>query len=330
MSIGSGLAHSFGFIPEVTYGTYLAPTRWIEDQSFGLKKVKNTYQGGGMAAGRLVRLGARRVVTSKAAAGAVKLEVPSKSFGHLLNGLMGGTVTPVQQAATAAYLQTHPLADPVGKMYTMQAGIPDLAGTVRPYSFLGCKIMAMEFTCGIDEPLMVTVDVDARDVTEAQTIAAPSFPATNIFHFGQSAVKVGTFGAEALVDGVRKMTIRIERAKRTDRFYQGNLGLKSEPIINAWSVTSGTIEADYLDKTVWADRFAADTSTSLVWEFVGPLIASTFFETFRIRVPMIFFNGDTPTVDGPDVVSGSFAFEAEYDGTNAATTVEYMSTDTTL
>jgi hypothetical protein len=45
---------------------------------------------------------------------------------------------------------------------------------------------------------------------------------------------------------------------------------------------------------------------------------------------MIHFDGDTPTVGGPDVVSTSFPFVAGHDGTNAAATVEYISTDTTL
>lgn len=330
MSIGSGLAGSFGFSSESTYGTYVAPTKWLEVGSSGIKKVKNTYQGGGLAAGQLMRRGSRRVVTTKAGAGPVKFEVPSKGIGLLLNALMGGTVTPVQQAATIAYLQTHPLADPIGKILTMQAGLPDLAGTVRPYTYLGSKVMAMEFTCGIDEPLMVTMDVDSRDVSEAQSLAAPSYSATNIFHFAQCAVKLGTYNSEASVDGIRKMTIRIERQKRTDRFYAGAAGLKAEPIINEWAALSGTIEADYLDKTVYADRFAADTSTALVWEFIGPNIASTYFETFRIRMPMIFFNGDSPVLEGPDVVSGSFPFEAQFDGTNAAAEITYMSTDTAL
>lgn len=331
MSIGSGLAHSLGFAAETTYGTYTAPTVWIENNDANLKKVKNVVQGDGLAAGRMVQLGSRRVVTTKAGGGTFNLDMPSKRMGHIFNGLLGGSVTPVQQGATIAYLQTHPLADPFGKKYTFQAGVPDLAGTVRPYTFLGCKILAMEVSCGIDEPLRVAVEVDARDVSEAQSLAAPSYPSgVNIFHFAQSAVKLGTVGAEAQVDGIRRMSCRIARGSRVDRFYHGNAGLKSEPIINAFTEISGVVEADYLDKTVYADRFAADSSTSLVWELIGPNIASTFFETFRIKVPQIFFNGDTPVVSGPDVVSGSFPFVGRYDATNAAVTIEYMSTDVTL
>lgn len=330
MSIGSGLAHSFGFSAETTYGTYVAPTKWVEVESTGIKKVKNTYQGGSMAAGRHVRLGSRRYVTSQAGAGPVKLQVPSKGIGLLLQALMGGTVTPAQQAATAAYLATFPLADPFGNKLTMQGGVPDLAGTVRPYTFLGCKVLAIEFTCGIDEPLMATVEVDCRKVSEVETLASPSYSSTNCFHFAQSAVKLGTYDSEAVVDGIRKMTVRIERKSRTDRFYHGNAGLKSEPIVNDYTMISGTVEADYLDKTVFADRFAGDTATALDWVFTGPNIESTYDETFRIRVPQIFFNGDTPTVDGPDVVSGSFPFEGTYDGTNVAASIITISTDITL
>ena len=67
-----------------------------------------------------------------------------------------------------------------------------------------------------------------------------------------------------------------------------------------------------------------------MWEFVGPLIAGSFFETFRIRLPMIFLDGDTPVADSPDVVKTTFPIVARYDGTNAAATIEYISTDTTL
>jgi hypothetical protein len=331
MALGSGLAHSFGFAPEATFGTYVAPTKWLEVQSTEIKKVKNTYQGGGMAAGRVVRAGRRRVVTSQAGAGPVKLEVPANGFGGLLNGLLGGTVAPVQQGATAAYLQSHPLvADQMGKRFTMQGGVPDLAGTVRPYTFLGSKITAMEFSCGINEPLTVTVDVDCRQVVESETLAAPSFLETDIFHFAQSAVLLGTYDAEAQVDGIRKMTLRIERPSRMDRFYHGNAGLKSEPVGNNWVAISGTIEADYLDKTVFADRFASDASTALIWRFTGPSIEAPYNELFELRVPMIFFDGDTPVVQGPDVVSGSFPWVAANDLDNVAVTGRIITSDATL
>jgi hypothetical protein len=331
MGVPSGLGSSFGFVPEVTYGTYVAPTRWIECSQPQLRKVKNTVQGGAMAAGRYGRRGSMRNVTSKAGGGTLTTEVFNKRMGHLFNGLLGGTVTPTQQGSTAAYLQTHTLGDSTGKFYTMQVGVPDLGGTARPYTFLGSKITAIEFSCGVDENLTAAVTVDARDVTEAETLAAPSYATgVEVFHFGQMGVKLGTYDSEAAIQGVRRMTLRIERPHRTDRFYANNSGLKSEPVVNDYINVSGTIEADYITKADLADRFAADTSTALVWEFIGPTIESPHTEVFRIRVPMIFLDGDTPAVDGPDVVTGPYNFVGLDDGTNAQVSLIYMSADTTL
>lgn len=329
MGVGSGVGSSVGFAPEVTYGTYVAPTRWV-DGTGRLKRNQATYQGGGMAAGRLVQPGSRRYKTHEGAEGAFETAVVSKFMGHLLNGLMGGTVTPVQQGATTAYLQTHALADPVGQFYTFQSGIPDLGGVVRPYTFLGSQVTAGEFSCEIGGSLQATFDVVSRQAVENQTLAAPSYPLNNEFHFGIAALKLGTFGAEALVDGVRKVSVKVERKRHDGGPYMGNLGLRSKGAINAFDGISGTVEADFLDKTVFADRFVSGAPTSLVWEFVGPVIEGAFNETFRIRLPQIFFDGDTPTAESPDVSRTSFPFVARFNGTNPAATIEYISTDTTL
>lgn len=332
MAVASGVGGSLGQAPEVTYGTYVAPTRWLEIASASLKKIKNTKQGGGMAAGRLVDASTRRVVTTLGGGGTIDLEVQNKSMGLLLNWLMGGTPTVAQQGATAAWLQTHTLSDNIGKFGTLQVGLPQLSdGVPKPYSFLGSKVLSAEFSSDIDALLMSKFEIDSRDVTEAQALAAPSYP-TNArpFHGVQLAVKVGTFGAEASVTGVTGVSVKIDRKQATGRYYAGAAGLKAEPIMNDKAAITGVIKADYVDKTIWADRFAADTGFSLILEWVGPLIASTFFETFRIKLPACFLDGDTPTLDGEDVVSGSFPFTAQFDLTNAAATIEYMSTDTVI
>lgn len=329
MAIGSGLGSSFGMAAEVTYGTYVAPTRFLEGTA-QLTKRKTTYQGGGMAAGRLVRPGGRRYVVGRGASGSLSTAVYSKGMGLLLNGLMGGTVAPVQQAATAAYLQTHDLADPYGKHFTMQAGVPDLGGTVNPYTFLGCQIASAEFSCQTGGNLTASWQVEARDVSEVQTLAAPSYPVVDEFHFAQASLLLGEYDSETLVDGVTSVSLTIGRPMHAGGPYMGNGGLRSQGVLNDWSPISGTIQADFAAKEDLADRFRDDTPVSLVWEFVGPEIAPGYNETFRIRVPQIFLDGDTPTVGGPDVVSTSFPFVGQHDGTHAPATIEYISTDTAL
>ncbi|WP_406730893.1 phage tail tube protein [Streptomyces sp. NBC_01794] len=328
MAIGSGLGAQLGIAAETTYGTYVAPSIFPEFTKESLVLKKTTATSSGIAAGRLLALSSRRVLTQKEVSGGIDLEVPNKGFGLILQALMGTTVTPVQQAATAAYLQTHTLADNFGKSLTIQAGIPLTTGTVTDKSFVGCKVMSAEFSCEVGGMLQCQLEIDGKDCDEGQTLAVASYATKSPFHFGQMALKTGTYASEAALDGVRKVSVKIERPAATDRFYANQSSLKKEPILNDLTKITGTLEMDYVATTV-DDLHTSDGATSLVWEFVGPIIATTYAETFRIKLPAIKVDDAPPTVEGFDVVRPKFGFTALYDGTNAVA-IEYMSTDVTI
>lgn len=334
MAIGSGLAASLGVAEESTYGTYVAPTRFLEFTKEDFKKGKTILQGGGLAAGRYAQLGSRRVVSTTDGSGSYTGDVPNKGFGLLIAHLLGSSATPVQQGATAAYLQTHDLGDNFGKSLTVQKGVPDTTGTVRPYSFLGGKITQAEFSCDVSGLLVANLDFDFRAVSEAETLAAASYTAgTAPFHGGQMGVKIGTYGAEAAITGVTKVSVKVERPLATDRYYanSGSLpAVKGEPIMDNYIKISGSIEADFTDKTSLADRVASDSSTSVIFEWIGPTIAAANKETFRIKLPLVFLDGDTPTVDGPGIVNVGYDFTVQDDGTHPPITIEYISTDASV
>ncbi|MER7814083.1 phage tail tube protein [Streptomyces sp. NPDC096153] len=330
MAIGAGIGATLGMAAETTYGTYVAPARFYEfnKESLGLKKTTAT--SAGVAGGQLMPRASRRVVTQREAAGSLDLEVTNKLFGLILQALMGTSVTPVQQGATAAYLQTHTLADTAGKSLTIQKGVPLTTGTLVDKTFVGCKIISAEFSCesGGSGMLMCTIEFDSKDCDETQTLAVASYPAVSPFNFSQMAVKTGTYGAETALDGVRKMSLKFERPQEVGRFYAGQNGLKKEPITNAQVKVTGSLEMDYVATTV-DDLHTSDGATSLVWEFIGPIIASTHAETIRFKVPAIKIDDAPPVIEGFDVIKPKFAFSGFYDGTNLVA-IEYMSTDTTL
>ena len=328
MAIGSGLGAQLGIAAETTYGTYVAPTKFIEFTKESLVLKKTTAQSAGIAAGRLVALSSRRVVTRKEVQGSIDLEVSNKGMGLLLQALMGTTVTPVQQATSTAYLQTHTLADTAGKSLTIQKGVPLTTGTVTDKSFLGCKVTSAEFSCEVGGMLTATFEFDGKDCDEGQTLAVASYSNMSPFHFGQMALKTGAFGAETALDGIRKVSVKIERPQDVERFYANQSALKKEPISNDLVKISGTLETDYVS-TALDDLHTSDGATSLVWEFIGPIIASTFAETFRITVPAIKLDEGPPAVDGFGVVKPTYNFTGLFDGTNL-TKIEYMSTDTAL
>lgn len=328
MAIGSGLGGQIGVAAETIYGTFQASSKFIEFTKESLVLKKTTAQSAGIAAGRLMPLSSRRVVTQTEANGTIDLEVTNKAMGLLFQALMGTTVTPVQQGAGPAYLQTHTLADTAGKSLTIQKGVPLTTGVVTDKTFLGCKVISAEFACEVGGMLTATFEFDAKACDEAQTLATASYPTMAVFHFGQMAVKTGVFGTETARDGIRKVSVKIERPQAVDRFYAGQAGTKKEPISNDQVKITGSIDMDYVDTTL-DDLHTSDTATSLVWEFVGANIATTFFETFRITLPAIKFDDAPPVVDSFGVVKPTLNFTALFDGTNLSK-IEYISTDITL
>lgn len=329
MSIGSGIGASFGVAPEGTYGTYVAPTRFLKGQSFNAKHVQATVALDVLAAGQ--EAPADEVVTTTSGTGAWNGQVPRVGFGLILQHLMGGSATPSQQGGTAAYAQTHTLSDNRGKSLTGQVGIPDLGGTVRPYTGLGGKILSAEFSCNVAEALMCNLEIDYRQITEAQSLAAPSYSTGVLpFHGAQMAVKLGTYASEASVSGVKSASIKIARPQGTEAFYAGNAGLKSEPIWNEYADIAGTIEVDMVNKADFIDRFTGHTSTSLVLEWVGAVIAGAYSYTLRFTLPKVYFSGDVPDVGGPDVMRASVPFRAFRDPTNGFASAFYQSIDTSV
>ena len=330
MAIGSGLGASVGVAQESTYGTYVAPTRFFSAKSFNVKKVLNTQPSTGVAAGRPAPLD--EVVTTTAATGQLQADVLRKDFGLLLAHLMGSTAAPVQQGATAAYLQTHTLGDNYGRSLTLQGGLPTTAGTVLPMTATGCKITQGAFSCSVDGLVEATFDFDAKTHSESQGLAAPSYTATNPpFHGGEMNVRLGSFGTETAVQGVRTANLTIARPQDVARFYAGNQGTKSEPVWNDFAAVTGTLEIDNVTKADFHDRFTAHTATSLVIEWVGATaIASTFFPTLSFQMPKVYFGDGIGEVGGADIIKGSIPFAAFFDTTNGFVTAKYMSTDTAV
>lgn len=328
MAIGSGLGAQIGIAAESTYGTYVAPTRFVEFTKESLVLKKTTAQSMGIAAGRLMALSSRRVVTQREVSGSLEMEVTNKKMGLLLQALMGTTVTPAQQESTTAYLQTHTLADVFGKSLSIQKGVPLTTGVVTDKSLVGCKIVSAEFSCERGGMLTASFEIDGRDCDEGQTLASASYVSMSPFNFAQMGVKTGAYSSEAALDGVRKVNLKIERPQAVDRFYANQSALKAQPISNDLVKVTGSLEMDYVGTTI-DDLHTSDGATSLVWEFIGPTIEDDYNEMIRFKLPAIKIDDSPPQIEGFEVIRPTFAFTGLFDGTNAMA-IEYMSTDTAV
>ena len=333
MAIGSGRAAQVGFKNETTYGTYVAPTKFLlaktgEPEAKGVTRV----QGQGIMAGRHGDLAAHYVETSRGFGLKLSSDLLNKGLGLIWQALMGGTVTPVQQAATTAYLATFNLGDPVGNSLTIQVGAPPTGGTVVPQNFLGCKALGADVKIDVASGIAsLDLELDARDLENSSSLVTASY-ATGVrpFHGKQLAVKAGTFGAEVALPGVKSVGISIKRALETGRTYAGGTGLKSEPLINGATQIDLDIQADFAALADFQTRaLDASSQPSVVVELTGPLIASTYYETWRLTVPAVNFEPGVQGFNGPGVLSKSWKASWKDDGTNSPK-IETMSTDTAL
>lgn len=333
MAVGSGLGSQLGFSAESTWGTRVAPTKFLRMKTANLNRTENRQQGEGLQSGVLGALGAHHVETTEAGTGAFSFDVTPIGIGLLLQALTGGTSTCVQQAATSAWLQTHTLAGDL-KSLTLQAGVPYRGGTVYCEELTGAKVSSAEFSCSADGILGATFNVDAKKWDNSQTLAAASYaaqPALPVFAGKHMAVKLGTFGAEATVGGVRSMNLTWTNPMDTEDYTAGSTGLKAEQIRNGLVTIGGTASVDWITgtKTAFEDPRVANTQPAMVWEFVGPIIAATHAWTLRFTIPGIIITGDSPGIGGPGEITVDYGWEWRYDGTNQPI-VTVMSTDTTL
>ena len=76
------------------------------------------------------------------------------------------------------------------------------------------------------------------------------------------------------------------------------------------------------------NAFAADTTTTLVLQFQGPVIGSgTDHSSLTLTIPQVFLDGESPKVSGPAVVTQTVPFTGLEDGINNPIQCQYWTLD---
>jgi len=324
MALKSGLGAQVGIGTQVAYPTRVVPTTFVpfENESLALSKEYIRYQG--LTANRMFQRQDLHVATTRAAGGSLTIPLSYKDMGKFFNLLHGNTVTPVQQAATTAYLQTHNIgtSPPDGKYATVQVGRPDTGVATRVFDYVGCK--ATGWTISLDAGGIATysTELDARDETTSETLAAATYSAGSIpFNFTQGVAK----SAGTSIGNVRSVTISGSNGMDTSRYHLGNTGLKDEPIVNAFSECTASCTLEFASLADHA-RFKDETVAAFALELTGPIIATTYAYWCKITFAASKQTSFGAAVAGPDILTADATFEAIDDGTNPPVVVSYQST----
>jgi hypothetical protein len=233
----------------------------------------------------------------------------------------------VQQAATAAYLQTHNIGatDPYLKSVTLQLGKPQDTGTVNPFTYPGTVATSVAFSCQTGGFLEATLNLDSNDEQTGTALATAALPTgLHSFNFTQCVVKVNGVTQTQ----VRGATLTVNTPKDVGRYYLGS-STKAVPLTNAYNGSTLSLNVDYGSNTLY-ELFAGASIVPVVVEFVGPVIASTYHESLVFTMAACGLDGDTPVVAGPAVLQQTIPLVVLDNGSEPPVVAAYTSTDVTL
>lgn len=325
MPLRSGLAAQIGFVEEVTYGTYLAPTRFLEFVSEGVAQSIERIESEAIRAGTTLLRSDRWAPGRVGIGGDVELEVATKGFGLLFKHMLGSSVITTPGGGTLTRDHTHVLADLFGKSLTVQVGRPSVAGTVHPFSYSGCKVASWELSNEVDGILKLTLTLDGQVEVTAQALGAASYPANDallVYTGGAIQVAAGAFD-------VKNISISGDNGLDTERYFirATSPQLKKEPIQASFTEISGTMEVEFTDLTAY-NRFVNGTVASVTATWTGPLIEGALNYGVTVTLPAVRFDGETPNVDGPEILSQSIPFKVLDGLASPPITILYRTTDT--
>ncbi|MEV4173980.1 phage tail tube protein [Nonomuraea sp. NPDC049709] len=343
MPTGSGLDAQIGFAAESVVGTAVTVTRFLEFNKESLAWKPTFVEPTGLRAGKKFKRASRLVQSRQTVEGSIELEWPTRGIGLIVAHMLGSAATPQQIAATSAYSQIHVPGGFVGKSLTIQAGRPEPSGTVRPHTFRGCKIKSWEIKLAADGILTLSLEVDGWDEATATALATASYvTGSEVYSFQQGTLKLGgtasTASGEMSVAGgtavstvIKELSIKGETPMATERYGIGQSGVKKEQLENDFPKITGSLSAEF-NRTELYDLLKSNTTFAFDFALTGSAIPSGGGNTNLVSfiLPACKLKEAAPSVEGPDIVQMTSAFEGYDDETNAPLQVKIVSADTTL
>lgn len=322
--IPSGLDSQLTIVEEAAYGAGGAYSRWYEMLSESLKQTVGRIDSAGLRKGKRVQRSADWSPGAKSVEGDIVMEVPNKGFGVFLRHMFGNIVTSQPDAVASPTVFEH-LATPgdlAGKSLGVQIGRPDIAGTVHPFSYDGCKVTSWQIGVSVNEFARATLSLLGEEEHTTVALASPAaYPAglDKLDYVGSSLSIAGT------VKRVRSFTLGGNNGLTADRWRLGSQ-LRSEPQEAPLRDYTGTIDADFEGLADYR-RFVNGDEATLVAAFVGGIIEDAF--PFELRLTCnVRFNGETPSVGGAEEIRQSLPFKCIDAGAGAISAL-YRTTDAT-
>jgi len=296
-TIGSN--SSFGYVEETVWasGTPTINT-FIPFISESLKLERNIVASDairGNSARSIWREGAERV------SGDLNVEIqPTASMGTLLKHALGRVETAGPSGTDSYYV--HDIY-PSG---SLPAGIRvQVDRDSKYFVYKGCKVNELSLECAVGDPLMATFSfLGHSEEYSALGTASTSISTLNPLTFDEGAFTLDGTSAE-----VQSFSLTVANNLKEDK---GQLGSRYRADIprSGFRDVTGTLNLEFDDFTMYS-KYYNGTEAAMALKFTADdkIDTSDAYQLW-IECPRIVFTGETPTVDGPDIVYHDMPFTA--------------------
>lgn len=311
---------------ETTYGTAATLTDSYEADADTYKKSVEYIESVGMRAGQHSLRSDRSKLIPMGAEGTLSMDVLNQGFGNLLQGMLGSVSGPTQVASTTAYETTvATTAAGPDACYTVQILRADVDGTSTAFTHEGGVITDWEFAQALGDNLKLSLNFDFEDVQTATGAGTPAYPAGALpFDWTQAAATMDS-GSQCITE----FSLSGNLGLKTDRRCLRGSYLKKKPVRASMPVFEGSVTVEYEGNDLYTD-FINGTIIPLSFVWTGTEIESGHNFSLTITIPAAQLKGDSPVVSLDDVPTQTIPFTVLHNGTDAAITMVYKSTDTTL
>lgn len=292
MATPSGLAGQFGYVSEVTPGTAVTVDTFLPFNNESIKQEIERIDSEGIRAGRLVTSAWKP--GSATIAGTIESELWNADIATLFRHMFGAVVTTNTQAP---FEHTFTPDDLTSEALTIQIGRPDIGGTVRAFTYAGCKVGGWTLSADVGSLVMLSMDIVGMTETNGIALATATYD-TGLEPF------VFTEASLSIAGSTNNTVSSFELAQDTgltERFRLGS-ATSLEYLQNAFREFTGTATADFESLTQY-NRFVDGDEAALVLNLDNG--TDTLVITANVR-----FDGETPEVGGPELLEQPIPFKA--------------------
>lgn len=297
MALPSGLAAQAGFKTETTVGTAVTVDKFwpVLDPPAFTRQIE-FMPVKGMYAGRRTQVAKK--TGKQVVGGPLKLELNNKPMATVMTHLFGT----VNTTGAGPYTHTASPGTLTAKSFTTQGGLPDISGTVQPFTWAGCKLKSATIAASMGQ--IATLDLDVFAMTEnstgTPTLTAATFLSGIVpFSFVEASITAGGSSLGVISD----MSLTIDNALAASRFGLGS-ATAAEALEAGQRTYTGTINVEFLSMVAY-NLYTAGTDFALVFTF------NNGTDTLTITTAA-YYGGAPITGSGGDILKQSLSFVCQH------------------